>query len=101
MEIYEEPELFERVVWEDDVKNTQIRLTVNTFRGVEYLHLRKYYKSFEDEWCPSKEGIALPLEVENSRELFRGVAEILSLAESRGVIEELFGDIIRECYNNS
>mgnify|MGYP001551743941 CR=1 FL=1 len=98
MELYEAPEVYERVIWEDDVKHNQIRLVVNTFRGVEYLHLRKYYLDFEEEWRPSGDGIAFPLEVDNTRELFTGLAEIISLAESREVIEELFGDLIQGLY---
>ena len=101
MELHEAPELYERIIWEDDIKNNQIRLTINSFRGVEYIHLRKYYRNFEEEWCPSKDGIAFPLEIENSRELFLGLAEIMSLVEVRESIEEYFGDIIRNAYNGS
>ena len=42
------PSMYERVINEKD--NQQIRLVINTFRGVEYLSLRKYYLDFEEEW---------------------------------------------------
>ena len=98
MELYTAPEAYSRVIHYDPLKETQIRLTINTFRGVEYLHLRKYYMDFEEEWKPTPEGIAMPIDFENSRELFSGLVEILSLAESKAVIEEHFLDLNQGLY---
>jgi hypothetical protein len=98
MDIHEAPELYEMVVHYDTVKEVQIRLTINTFRGVEYLHLRKYYLDFNEDWLPSPEGIAMPLDFDNSRNLFKGLLEILSLAESKELIEAQFGDLIEDLY---
>ena len=98
MELHEAPEAYSRTIHYDEVKEIQVRLTINTFRGVEYIHLRKYYLDFYEEWCPSPEGIAMPLDFSNSRELFAGLVEILSLAEAKGVIEEQFKDLIDELY---
>ena len=80
------PSIYERVINEKD--NIQVRLVINTFRGVEYLSLRKYYLDFEEEWLPSKEGISIPLDLDNTQELFTGLVEILSLAESKSIIED-------------
>lgn len=101
MELYNAPEEYSRIVHYDTVKEQQVRLTVNTFRGIEYMHLRKYYLDFEEEWKPTPEGIAMPLDFDNSRELFSGLVEILSLAESKAVIEEHFLDLIKDLYNSS
>jgi hypothetical protein len=98
MELHEAPEAYSRVVHYDTVKEVQVRLTVNTFRGVEYLHLRKYYMDFDEEWKPTPEGVAMPLDFNNSRELFAGLVEILSLAESKSVIEEHFSDLLQDMY---
>lgn len=98
MELYEAPEIYEKVIHYDSQKEVQIRLTVSTFRGVEYLGIRKYYLDFTEEWKPSNEGISMPLDFNNSRELFVGLTEILSLAESREIIEEHFGDILENIY---
>jgi len=98
MELHNAPEVYERVVHYDTEKEVQIRLTINSFRGVEYLHLRKYYLDFTEEWKPSNEGIAMPLDFNNSRELFSGLVEILSLAESKNIIEEHFSDMIKDVY---
>lgn len=98
MELYEAPENYSLIIHYDTVKEIQVRLTVNTFRGVEYLHLRKYYLDFNEEWLPSPEGVAMPLDFDNSRNLFKGLLEILSLAESKELLENEFGDLIKDMY---
>ena len=90
------PSIYERVINEKD--NIQVRLVINIFRGVEYLSLRKYYLDFEEEWLPSKEGISIPLDLDNTQELFTGLVEILSLAESKSIIEDEFKEILVEIY---
>jgi hypothetical protein len=98
IELYQAPEAYSRVIHYDEVKEVQVRLTINTFRGVEYLHLRKYYMDFNEEWKPTPDGVAMPLDFSNSRELFSGLVEILSLAESKQLIEEHFSDLIEDIY---
>jgi hypothetical protein len=98
MHFPEEP-LYEKLIHFDADKNLQVKLTINTFRDVEYLALRKYYQDFEtEEWLPSKEGVTMALDFDNSRNLFVALTEIMSLAESKDVIEETFGDLIRDIY---
>lgn len=89
-------DIYSKIILEDEYK--QVRLTINEFREQEYLHLREYYLGFEEEWLPTDKGIAIPLELETSRELFVAISEIISLAESRQVLEQFFGEIIREVY---
>jgi hypothetical protein len=98
MELHEAPPLYEKLIHEDAEKQIQVRLTINTFRGIEYLHLRKYYLDFDEEWKPSKEGIAMELDFNNSRELFSGLIEILSLAEAKDVLETHFKDYLDQIY---
>jgi hypothetical protein len=70
MNLHEAPEIYEKVIHYDEAKEVQVRLTINSFRGIEYLHVRKYYMDFDEEWKPSSEGIAMPLDFDNSRNLF-------------------------------
>tara|TARA_Y100001937_G_C7020286_1_gene285106 strand:+ start:422 stop:724 length:303 start_codon:yes stop_codon:yes gene_type:complete len=100
MKIYESPEVYEKIVSENDEGTEQVRLTVNEFRGTEYLHLRKYYLDFEGDFKPSKDGVALRLDFENSKSLFEGLVEILSLAEAKGILESHFKDILDKIYLN-
>ena len=90
------PTIYERVI--NETATEQIRLVINTFRGVEYISLRKYYLDFDEEWLPSKEGITMPIDLENVQELFTGLVEILSLAESKSILESEFKEILDEIY---
>ena len=76
MELHNAPEVYERIIHYDTEKEVQVRLTINNFRGIEYLHLRKYYLDFTEEWKPSTEGIAMPLDFNNSRELILSLIHI-------------------------
>ena len=98
MQLHEAPTMYERIIHYNEEKEIQVRLTVSTFRGIEYLHLRKYYLAFDEEWMPSSEGIAMEIDFDNSRELFAGLVEILSLAESKDILEEHFKDFIDQIY---
>ena len=94
MELHEAPAVYEHLIHYDEEKQTQVRVTVNTFNGIEYLSVRKYYMDFNEEWLPTRDGVSMPIDFNNSRELFRSLIEILSLAESKEIIEEHFGDLI-------
>ena len=98
MELYASPEVYERVIHYDKERELQVRLTISTFRGVEYIHVRKYFLSFDEEWCPTPDGIAFPLDMDNTRELFRGLVEILSLAESKEIIQDEFSELLQDLY---
>ncbi len=91
-------EIYYKVVNEDDSGLNQVRLVLNRFRGVEYLHLRNYYLDFEGDWYPTNKGFCTPLDLATVSNLFIGLAEVMSLAESRKTIEEFFGDVIRQVY---
>ena len=90
------PAIYEKIIQETE--HEQVRLVVNTFRETEYISLRKYYLDFDEEWKPSNQGITIPIDMENTRNLFQGLVEILSLAESKAIIEENFRDLLDEIY---
>jgi hypothetical protein len=98
MEMHQAQEEISRLIHEDKDKDVQFRLVVAEFRGVEYIQLRKFYRDFDGEWKPSVEGVALPLTIECTRELFIGLMEILSLAESKDILEKHFKDILDTLY---
>ena len=98
MDLHNAPEAYSRVIHYDESKETQVRLTINTFKGIEYIHIRKYYMDFDEEWRPTPEVIAMRLDLSNSKDLFVGLLEILSLAESKDMIEEHFSDLIKDLY---
>ena len=96
--LHEAPEIYEKIISENEEATEQIRLTINTFRDVEYLHLRKYYLDFDGTFKPSKDGVAMKLDFENSRGLFEGLVEILSLAEAKDILESHFKDVLDQIY---
>ena len=98
MKLYEAPELYEKIISQNEEGTEQVKLTINTFYDVEYLHLRKYYLDFDGDFKPSKDGVAMKLDFNNSKNLFEGLVEILSLAESKTILETHFKDILDEIY---
>ena len=92
----EEKEPYYRIIHVKD--DAQIRLSINTFRDVDYISLREYYLDFEEEWQPTKKGITLPLTIPITRELFAGLVEILSLEESKSIVKDHFKDLLDEIY---
>mgnify|MGYP001273908163 FL=1 len=100
MNLYEAPATYEKVISINEDNSEQVRLVVNSFRGKEYLHLRKYYQDFDEQWKPSKDGIAMSIDFDNTRELFQGLVEIISLAESKEILEREFADLIHNTYQD-
>ena len=98
MLLHEVPEEYTKVIYYDQDREEQVRLIVSTFRYVEYLSIRKYYLDFEEEWKPSNVGVTIPMSIDTSKERFVALIEILSLAESKDVIETHFKDLINDIY---
>ena len=94
----EAPAIYEKIIQETD--HEQVRLVISTFRGIEYISLRKYYLDFDEEWKPTRDGIALPIDLDNLREIFTALVEILSISEVKGVLETHFKEILDELYQD-
>jgi len=99
VDLFQEPEFYSRIIHESEDGYEQIRLVVNTFYGKEYLHFRKYYLDFEGEWQATKQGVSMPLDLSNSREMFAGLVELLSLTENKAEVYEYFKDVIEDSYS--
>ena len=81
MEFDEEPELAVEVFHNED-KFEKVFLTINTFRGKEYFHMRKYYLDFEGDYLPTNQGISFPASLETTVALFDSLCKILSESEA-------------------
>lgn len=77
---------YSKVIEEFHEKGYQVRLVVNIFRDVTYVQLRKYFLSYEGEWVPSKEGISIPVTIENLTSLLDGLIDICTQAEWHEVL---------------
>ena len=92
-------DVYEKIILEQEDKEIQYRLVVSTFRDVEYVHIRKYYLDFEGEYKPTKEGVCIPFELNSLSNLFEGLVELLSLSESKNIIQEHFKDLLTDLYD--
>ena len=98
IELHNAPPVYEKVIHYNEEKNEKTFVMINTFRDTEYLHIRKYYQDFDEEWKPTREGIALPIDLDNTRELFDALVEILSISEVKGVLETHFKEVLDKIY---
>lgn len=98
MNLYEAPATYEKVISINEDNSEQIRLVINSFRGREYLHLRKYYQDFDEEWKPTKDGIAIRMDFDNTRGLFDSLVEILSISEVKDVLSTHFKETLDNIY---
>jgi hypothetical protein len=84
--------LYEKLISENLDKGTQLRLVVNEFRGEQYLHLRKYFLSYEGEWIPTSEGATMVATLQSIYSLLDGLVEICSNEESIDSINQHFSE---------
>lgn len=89
-------DLYEKLIFENEEKGFQYKLTVSEFREVQYLHVRKYFLSYEGEYVPTKEGASIPATIQNIFALLDGLIEICANEESVDVITEYFGNKISQ-----
>lgn len=93
--------LYEKLIHQNDEKGYQLKLVVNDFRDVEYVHIRKYFLSFDEGFLPSKEGVAIPATVSNIYALLDGLIEICARAEGLDSMITHFEQKISDLKSNS
>ena len=85
-------DLYEKLIYQNDDKSYQLKLVVNEFKGKYYVHIRKYFLSYESEWVPSKEGISMEASIHNILSLLDGLTEIVSNEEASEIITKHFSE---------
>ena len=90
----ESPIQYEKTIYENEAKAYQLRLVVNEFRGVQYIHLRKYFLTYEGEYQASKEGISMEAGLSNIYSLLDGLLEIVSHEEAIEAVNTYFSNKI-------
>lgn len=91
----EEPELYEKLIYDNEEKNYQLRLVVNEFRGKQYVHLRKYFQTYEGDYQASREGISMEASMGNILSLLDGLMEIVSKEEASEIVSKHFKDKVQ------
>jgi len=81
--------LYQRLIYENTDKFYRLYLTVSEFRDKYYLHIRKYFLSYDSEWVPSREGISLELGIDNISQLLLGLIEISAQAEALDAVQQV------------
>ena len=98
IDLHNTPAVYEKEIHFNEGRHEKVFLMINTFRDTEYLHLRKYYQDFDEEWKPTKEGVAIPIDFDNTKALFEALVEILSISEVKDVLETHFKEVIDKIY---
>lgn len=88
--------LYEKVIYNNEAKFYELRLTVSEFRGIQYVNIRKYFLSYEGDYIPSKEGISMEASMTNVHSLLEGLIELCSKEESKDLINKYFGERISD-----
>lgn len=88
----ESDELYEKLIYDNQDKFYQLRLVVNEFRGKQYIHVRKYFMTYEGDYQASREGISMEASMSNIFSLLDALMEICSKEESVELIHKYFGD---------
>jgi hypothetical protein len=96
----ESDSFYEKLIYQNDDKSYQLRLVVNEFREKYYVHIRKYFLSYESEWIASKEGVSMEASLHNILSLLDGLMEIVSKEEAKEIIYKHFG-LNNELNNNT
>lgn len=91
--------LYEKIISENLEKGSQLRLVVSVFREVEYLHLRKYFLSYEGDWVPTKEGASFPCTIQSVYSLLDGLIEICAAEESIDAVNNHFKERLEALAN--
>lgn len=74
-------DLLDEIIYENEEKDLQIRLTVSEFRGNFYMGLRKWVIDIDDSWMPTKQGFTFPYNLTTSSALFGALTKVLSDGE--------------------
>lgn len=79
---------YEKLIYENLDKGYQYRLTYSVFRDVEYVHLRKYFLTYEGDFLPSKEGASIPATIQNTYSMLDGLLDIVSQQEGWDTVKQ-------------
>lgn len=80
-DIQELEDLGSAVICRKEDEDKELRLAISHFRGKNYLSLRWWRLSLDEEWFPTKEGVTMEYKLSTVGSLFDGLCSLLSQAE--------------------
>ena len=81
---------YEKLIYHNEDKFYQLRLTVSEFRDKYYVNIRKYFQTYLGDFQASKEGVSMEASMGNISALLEGLLEIASKEEGRALITEIY-----------
>ena len=81
---------YEKLIYEDMNKFLQLKVVVSEFREIDYLHIRKYFLSYENEWVPSTEGVSMPITIDHIIRLTDAMLDLCATAEGTDLLKKHF-----------
>lgn len=82
--------LYEKLIYDNQDKFYQLRLVANEFKGKQYIHIRKYFQTYEGDYQASLEGISMEASINNILNLLDGLIELVSKEEAVNLIDKYF-----------
>ena len=92
----DEAVLYEKLIYDNQDKFYQLRLVANEFKGRQYIHVRKYFQTYEGDYQASREGVSMEASISNILSLLDGLIELVSKEEAIASINAHFRDKISD-----
>ena len=92
----DEAVLYEKLIYDNQDKFYQLRLVANEFKGRQYIHVRKYFQTYEGDYQASREGVSMEASISNILSLLDGLIELVSKEEAISSISAHFRDKISD-----
>jgi len=83
---------YEKLIYHNEDKFYQLRLTVSEFRDKYYVNVRKYFQTYEGDFQASREGVSMEASMGNISALLEGLLEIVSNEEGQELIKKLYNE---------
>lgn len=87
---------YEKLIYENEEKFYQLRLTVSEFKDKFYVNIRKYFQTYEGDYAASKEGVSMEASMGNIYALLEGILEIVSNEEGQEVIKRIYSERVTQ-----
>lgn len=91
--------LYEKLIYDNQDKFYQLRLTCNEFKGKTYLNVRKYFQTYLGDYQASREGVSMEASLDNIFALLDGLMELVSKEESRSLVLKHFSEFMEASKN--
>lgn len=79
----------------DESEKVEMRISRDSYMRYYVRIGKSFFSSLDEKWFPTKDGATIPLTIESAQNLLLALCSILSVAESRGLIDAGLKDTIK------